>query len=1040
MPAQPKQQPFQWMKAPIPFSGGVDTRSDRKSIPVPKLGLLENAVFTTPGVLRKRFGYQKLADLSLDGFGTPPFYDQPIADARMILTRGNSLWLRASENIYALGADRKRWQRRAQIPSARFVYGPRLWPGASSSISNTERATANGVTMFAVDDFASGSGVITVYFVDANGAELFRHSFVGEYPRAVVVGTVICLFYVNQPTADTLFVWSYNTTDLRGPNPFSPNKSTVASDLNTTAPSFDIDTGFDGRILVAYNTTTANTLKFGYVLPNGTLDGALTTITTAATPGGVACAVEPTAGTLLVCWLMTGTLRVDGQMFNAAKSSLFASAILGTTTSYLGLEAVTCIFRSATTAEVFFDFRVATPAQYRRVEKATLTTAGVVVQFVGWLRHATLASKPWLINGRVHLLTNRPGFSDPFSVQRTAFVVASGGVQDPTTLGAIFPNEGLSFSAGGLGRKVSRVDVVGTTVWLTPRLVNTLDPTAAKIYSGNVGVDYSYTPVFVEAGNGTYFTGTSLWMIDGPSVIETGFNEFPEVDNSVNYVSTSTTGGGLVAGQTYSYRFYYEWFSAAGELWQSTCASDVIVPLGVGKDTITVNVPTLTHTLKTGVQIAGYRTLAAGTVFHRVGSINNSTAADFVAFTDTMTDAVAASQPFDYRSTVPQELSNLAPAGGTVVAVGNTRVFASGFEDPNLVVASKLRGFGVALNWNPAVQIALPEAGGSPVTALAALGDSLVAFRATHCYLIGGDGPDNVGASGSFMPPRVISDDVGCAGPACIVRTPVGLIFKSSKGIYLLGLDLSLAYVGADVEGYNSQTVTAAVSLPDRHEVRFTLSSGKTLVLDYLAKQWSVFTVGGLHAVIWQGRHVYLPDNTGSARAELAGSYVDDGQPYSWALETAWIHIGENQNHQRVRAIQLLGEWMGDHSAVVQVAYNYENAFSDRIPIDISAVLNGSHYGDDLVYGGFTSSAPGTFGGNVGALSLVSTGVYQLKLQPRRMRCQSIKLRWEETRRTDPAGIIQYPWLEGARLNEVAFEIGLRGGLWQPGVDRTFGG
>jgi len=275
-----------------------------------------------------------------------------------------------------------------------------------------------------------------------------------------------------------------------------------------------------------------------------------------------------------------------------------------------------------------------------------------------------------------------------------------------------------------------------------------------------------------------------------------------------------------------------------------------------------------------------------------------------------------------------------------------------------------------------------------------------------------------------------------------IVRTPNGLIFKSLKGLYLLGGDLSIIYIGADVEGYNSVAVTAAVAIPDRHEARFTLADGHTLLFDYLARQWSVFTVGGLHAVLWQNRHTYLPDATGAARAETIGAYLDDGASYGWALETAWLHVGENQNHQRVRKIQLLGEWMGNHSALVRIAYNYELAWSDSIFVDVSAVINGEHYGDDVVYGGYVSGVGGIYGGNVGAgsLGLVSTSVYQIKLMPRRMRCMSIKVRWEEQARRDPVGAISYPWLEGARLNELAFEIGLRGGLWSPGVDRTFGG
>lgn len=1041
MAAPTPPAPYQWAKVPIPFTGGVDTRSDRKAIPLPKLGLLSNAVFTTPGVLRKRFGYSKLADLALDSVNAS-FFDQVISDGRALLTRGNSLWLRASENIYSLAADRTRWQRKAQVPSARFVFGPRFYPaqqlGSQTVAVNGERATANGVTMVSYDN----GGVITVVFYDAN-TEIARTSIVGLMARAAVVGSSLCLFYL-ATSLDKLNVATFDAPALRSSNPLVFSTVQLASDVFSGGViTFDVDVS-GGRIVVAYTSSTANTVKFGYVLPGGALDGAFTSIATAFVPRNVCCAVEPTAGTILVCWSQTGTVRVDGQMFTAAKASLFASVTLATPAGSPGSENICCVFRDATNAEIFSDryFAPAALPSETRIDKATLTTGGVAVLTTGWLRHSKVVSKPWTVSSRVYLLVQKDDQNQ--GAQKTFYLIASGGLKDPSPLGYVYPNEALGVAL--FPQKPTRADVVGSTIWLAP----TLTTPAAAAYAGNIGIDYSHTPTFVEVGGGTYFTGTSLWLLDGSDVVEAGFSEFPEVDASANFVVTSATGGGLVGGATnsYSYRGYYEWFSATGERFLSTFGGDIAVPLIAGRDTITIQIPTLRQTLKTSVNVVLFRTLLNAAVFHRVAQSANLTTQDTITFVDTMNDTVLASREIDYRSSSPPELSNLAPQGAPIIAVGNTRVLLAGFEDPDLVIASKLRSFGVGLNFaGAAVAIQLPGANGSPVTALAAIGDSHVAFRATHIYLLGGDGPDNVGSGGAFNPPRVISDDIGCISAAAIVRTPLGFVFQSQKGIYLLGLDLSLSYIGADVERYNGDTVTAAVTLPDRHEVRFTLSTGNTLVLDYLAKQWSVFTIGGLHAVIWQGRHVYLPDATGAARAELAGSYLDDGQPFSWAFESAWIHLGEVQGQQKVRSLQFLGEWMGDHAGIVQVAYDYELAWSDHVAVDISKVINGYHYGDEAFYGQFLAApgatAPdvrGLYGGNVGATALKATSVYQFKIWPRRQRCMAIKLRWEETRRMDPAGVTTYPWLEGARLNEVALEVGLRGGLWRPGADRTFGG
>ena len=111
------------------------------------------------------------------------------------------------------------------------------------------------------------------------------------------------------------------------------------------------------------------------------------------------------------------------------------------------------------------------------------------------------------------------------------------------------------------------------------------------------------------------------------------------------------------------------------------------------------------------------------------------------------------------------------------------------------------------------------------MTGLAAVGNSLAVFRERQIYVIAGAGPDNTGAGGTFQEPEVISDEIGCVEPRSIVRIPAGVMFQSAKGIYLLASNYSLAYVGADVEAYNAETITAAVALTDRHEVRLTLAS-----------------------------------------------------------------------------------------------------------------------------------------------------------------------------------------------------------------------
>lgn len=1067
MSAQPLQQPFQWAKVVVPFVGGVHTRSDRKVIALPKLGLLENAVFSTPGALRKRNGFEKLAELAnVDLVSGVQGHDRAIPDARSLMKRYTSLWLRSDTGVFAIDENKDRWLQEAELPMGHLEYGPRMWT-ATPIVSHPERATTNGITCYAYDIAVPGSMVVATFY-DQNGHEIMRLTFTGYMPRLVVVGDLICLFYIVTPAKTNLAMATFDTNVIKSPytwNTLIYSPATIATDLNATNNHYDCDNGpVPGTIAVAYVQSAASTVKWGILRPDGSQYLALATIGTAAQPAAVTCSSQvttSTTGNVLLAWLMPSNVHVDGVMLRQDGSQYFAPKNFGTTTGGT-VESLTSIFTGNTivaTAEVYWDVVSTAPYQYSKIARCEVLYSGFLTLTAAFLRHACLASKPWLRGAdanrtttavqRVHLLTYRPTEPLPaLRTQRTAFFVMAQGT-NPIVYGQLYPNECQAFFCGK--RKVPRVDVVGDRVWVTPVLMTmaeSVDPATPMLYGGNACVNYGadQIPCWAEVGDATYFTGPTLFQFDSGTVMENGFLEFPEFDNSATYVSQNNVGGGLVAGHNYSYRVYYEWVSPSGEVQQSTFAGDVVVALTGVNNCIVLLIPSLTHTLKSGdgtaspasnAYLAVYRTLADGTVFYRAGAVPNSTINDSRSFTDTISDAVLATQAVDHRGS---ELANVQPPGGSVFTVGNTRAFMAGFEDQRLIVASKERAFGQGLSWNPAIDIILPEAGVSPITALSTIGDSLIAFLQDRTYVIGGDGPSNTGVSGAFAPPRLISNHIGSVGPS-IVHTPIGIFFQSKKGIYFLGADFTMKYIGDDVEAFTlASSVRSAFALPDRHETRFCMKNGDTLLFDYLAGQWSRFPgIGGYHGIICKDLHCWLPGGTGKVLRETPGAYLDDGQPFGWALETAWLHIGEVQNHQRVRTVQLLGEWMGDHSSQVWIGYNYEQAWSDRILFDVSAVINGTHYGDDIVYGKFTATQPGNYGGNVGTLGLVSTGVYQVKLQPRRMRCQSIRLRWEETRRMDPAGVITYPWNEGARLNELAFEIGLRGGLWKPGVDRTFG-
>lgn len=992
----------------LPMLGGVDTRTEPRSIQAPKLTTLLNGRFGKPGTIRKRQGYSKLAELSMYDAVSGAFFDRAITDAKGFVTLDSTLWLLGNENVYVLNAQRQRWKLAAQAPLVGLTYGPTRGNSEALAVIDTaERVTLPSGIVARMMRVSSTTSGLQVSFYDPSGAlvgETFILVGLAFLPKMVAIGSAVLVTYV---TGTNLTAVCFDTTALTVGNPLTFTTRTIVADVNAASHAFDLDIS-GGRLLLAYDTTTANTIKIGYLTPDGQLDGALTSVATAAAPNRVACAVEPSTHTVLVAWTMPSVPRVDGRMYTEALAALFASTALGVSTANGGN--VVAKFRSATAAEVFFDTKQVTTWQ-STVQRAVVTTAGAVTTSATWLIHSVLGGKPWLMNARVFV----PVINDGDTPQTTLFIAASGTIQDPAIIAAAYPG---AATVAGVSAGVSRPDVQGSVVALMPLtvVVGQFGSTSA---AGEIFIDHAFVPSSVQSGRAAYYTGSALWMLDGRNAVENGFWLYPN-----NLALSQGAGGAQTLLATYSYQVFYEWFSAVEERWISTFAGAQSITLTGANQTATVTVPTITMTNKVGVNIVIYRTLANGTLFFKTNRAANDKTLQSVAIVDGASDASIQSNELSYVT--GGVLDNIAPPACSSIAVGNNRVFVSGLQDPNLIVASKLQGFGTPLNFNDDLTISLPPAGGAPITALMVIRDSLIAFRAERIYVVGGDGPNDVGTLGQFDPPRTVSEDLGCISPASVVKLPVGILFQSKKGIYLLGTDLTLSYVGGDVEAFNEEVITSAVSLPDRHEVRFTLASGKTLLFDYLQASWAVWSIGGVTSALTGGAHVILPSSSGRLLRETDGLYTDDGTPYSMVIESPWMHLAGMQGLQRVRRLLILGDYKGAHLPFVSLAYNYEENYVDRQTWDPSLVVGAQLLGGN---GGLLGSGK-TLGGN-DAAGRAATNVYQYRVFPARPRCEAIKVRIEDMPLAGSA------MGESYALSEIAFEVALKGQPFNPGSDRV---
>lgn len=266
--------------------------------------------------------------------------------------------------------------------------------------------------------------------------------------------------------------------------------------------------------------------------------------------------------------------------------------------------------------------------------------------------------------------------------------------------------------------------------------------------------------------------------------------------------------------------------------------------------------------------------------------------------TDNLSRAGSVDTPRQFLYTEGGELPNQAVPAALDVAQVAGRVWVLSGEDPTMLWPSKLlTQEGSQLRgpeWSLALVVRAPE----PIRAISALDDRLVAFGERGIYVIDGEGLDNNGQGTPFSV-RGISAGFGVRDPRGVAECMAGVVFRSTRGVYLLGRDLALNYIGAGVEvALGDSQVISTLVVPSRAEVRLNLSATGTglahsssgtaaaLVWDYLGNRWSTWSHGGGACVVRNGEveKVELDGETGvpSVYREQDGLFTE--APASWII------------------------------------------------------------------------------------------------------------------------------------------------------------
>jgi len=529
-----------------------------------------------------------------------------------------------------------------------------------------------------------------------------------------------------------------------------------------------------------------------------------------------------------------------------------------------------------------------------------------------------------------------------------------------------------------------------------------------------------------EIASALHLTGGQLWEYDGIKPAEHGFQVWPEQVAG----TTATTGGSITAG-TYYYQFTYEWTDNQGNLHRSAPSIPVVLTTTGSTSTNTLNVPTLRLTYKTSpnpVRIVGYRWSVAQQVYYQFTSVTSPTlndpTTDSVTVTDTLEDSAILGNAILY--TTGGVIENIAAPASVASALFNNRLFLIDAEDRNLLWFSKQVIESTPVEMSDLLTLYVAPTTGAQgstgdMTALSAMDDKLIIFKKDAIYYITGSGPDNTGANSTFSDPVFITATVGCANPRSIVLMPNGLMFQSDKGIWLLGRDLSTAYIGDRVEQYNDYEVLSAVAIPATNQVRFILNNNVTLMYDYYFNEWSTHTnVSAISSTLYEGEHTYLNLNA-LIFQETPGMYTDGSVPVLMSLTTSWINIAGLQGFERFYFANLLGTYYTPFKLNVTLAYDYNPSATQAILVTPDNY--GGTWGSEAVWG-----SGGPWGGSEG-------NVFTARLFPTHQKCQSFQVTIQELYDSS-LGVAPG---QGLTLSGLALITGVKRGFRTQSAKKSFG-
>lgn len=997
------------------FSQGLDTKADPYQVQVGKFLNLTNSIFDTTGRLTKRNGFGTLTSLPDDNQTT--------------LTTLNDNLLATGSELLAYSKDTDEWYSKGKIQPIRLDVQSLVRNSANQTQADMGIAD-NGLACVA---YSQGTSAYYQIIDSSTGQQIIAEtqlSAVAGSTRVYVLGRYFIITFISVISAA-------NHLQYLAIPVSKPNSPLTAQDVSTTLTS--TSAGYDA--VVANNSLYISWADTGTVINTTYLSSTLVLqapVVTAAHTATLMSVTADNSGNLPVIWVSfwdSGSNNGYSMAFNSglavilAPTQIITSKVIREITG-VAINSVLSVFYenfnnynstgAYPVANIKTDF----------ISKLTVTQAGSVSSTTVMLRSVGLASKAFLGPQDVIYMLITYGESN----QPTYFLSDSTGA---ISMRLAYANGG-GYQANQILPNISLNDDVYSVAYLIKDFLTTVNKGSDLPAGTPVNAIYTQTGVNAakfsintsgqyssEIADSLHLTGGQLWDFDGVKPVEDGFHVWPE---NVQ-VTTNAAGGSIDAGD-YEYVFVYEWTDNTGKLYRSAPSIPFAITTTGATSTNTCYVPTLRLTYKitpNPVRIVGYRWSVAQQIFYQFTSVPsptlNNPSVDYVVITDTLADSSILGNNILY--TTGGVIENIAPPANIASTLFKNRLFLIDAEDQNLLWYSKQVIESVPVEMSDLLTLFVAPTTGvqgstGPMTALSAMDDKLIIFKANAIYYITGLGPDNTGANNDFTDPVFITSSVGCANPNSIAVIPNGIMFQSNKGIWLLGRDLQTTYIGNPVEAFNSDTILSAKSIPGTNQVRFILDNNVTLLYDYFFDQWGQFTnIRAISSVLYQNKHSYL-NEFGTIYQETSGIYLDGSSPVLMSFTTSWINAAGLQGYERFYFANLLGTYHTPFKLNVGLSYDYSSAYTQQIVVQPDNFV--APWGGEAVWG----SGPAWGGpGNV----------FSARLFPQKQKCQSFQLSIQEM--YDPS--LGQAAGQGLSLSGLAMVVGVKKGYRTQRAAKSFG-